>query len=258
MLSSICGQSRSCIGKSLIFQLNSNFFKVYRAGSDRFSGFAESDLSMTGLPLGSARGLEMAAATDIRPQWQVPSGGEALSCKVATSDAPAVELPARLFGGPQNFAAIRTRLADSWPSLLFTPRWVWVLRAFECGENGLAGVPPHMHLKHMPHFLNRRLDISPQDVIFCELLNKRPPAAWLLTEPADSEGSLQQLAEDCHARRTVLVLENSDSFDLVLVPRPACCQDGVAFCVFATKVGWVLTSLCCSAAFVMYPAPPHC
>ena len=71
-----------------------------------------------------------------------------------------------------------------------------------------------------------------------ELLNQRGPAAWLAAcdTDADSSAQLKRLAANCLTTGTVLVLPSQSSFDLVLVPREACTQDGVAFAAFATRV----------------------
>ena len=75
-----------------------------------------------------------------------------------------------------------------------------------------------------------------------ELLNKRGPAAWLVdaSPPGPAAGgtarTLTCLALDCLARNQVLLLRSPPAFDLVLVPREACAEDGVAFAAFATRV----------------------
>lgn len=68
-----------------------------------------------------------------------------------------------------------------------------------------------------------------------ELLNQRPPAAWVSVSGADEGGQLLQLARDCAALGTVLSLQGP-TFDLLLVPRTAGSEDGVAFAAFATRV----------------------
>lgn len=70
-----------------------------------------------------------------------------------------------------------------------------------------------------------------------ELLNRRAPAAWLaVSQEGGSDADLLQLAHDCATLSTILVLPGP-TFDLVMVPRTACRGDGVAFAVFATRVG---------------------
>lgn len=84
----------------------------------------------------------------------------------------------------------------------------------------------------------RRTDIKAEDIVLSELLNKRGPAAWLAVCESDagSAAQLKRLAADCITTGTVLVLSSQSSFDLVLVPREACAEDGVAFAAFATRV----------------------
>ncbi|PRW33197.1 Ribosome production factor 1 [Chlorella sorokiniana] len=125
---------------------------------------------------------------------------------LSTSDLAAVDLPCRLLAASaENLAALKS-VCTALPRLLATPRE----------------------------------DVRPRDVVLAELLNRRPPAAWLA---ASHDGSGQgceliQLARDCVTLDTVLVACGS-TFDLVLVPRPAAAQDGVAFAVFATRIDGV-------------------
>lgn len=74
-------------------------------------------------------------------------------------------------------------------------------------------------------------------MVLSELLNQRPPAAWVSVSPdgPDEGGALLQLARDCAALGTVLSLQGP-TFDLLLIPRTAGGEDGVAFAAFATRV----------------------
>ncbi|KAL4440042.1 hypothetical protein ABPG75_003043 [Micractinium tetrahymenae] len=114
--------------------------------------------------------------------------------------------------------------------------------------------------------LTPRNDIQAEDVVLSELLNQRGPAAWLAAPsssgPAASDSScssagsassqetegsseapgaaLVRLAQRCIERREVLVLTTQmQHFDLLLLPRQAVAEDGVAFAVFATRVDGV-------------------
>ena len=89
----------------------------------------------------------------------------------------------------------------------------------------------------------RRDDVTAEDVVLSELLNRRGPVGWLAASSTciASAAALTRLAADCGAGGSVLVLlanqrRARSAVDLVLVPREAAARDGVPFAVFATRV----------------------
>ncbi|KAI3431662.1 hypothetical protein D9Q98_004709 [Chlorella vulgaris] len=80
-----------------------------------------------------------------------------------------------------------------------------------------------------------RSDLRAKDVVLSELLNRRGPGAWLTAAPDSSSGELCLATLALNSAGTVLVLTACPSFDLILVPREACFEDGVAFAAFATR-----------------------
>jgi hypothetical protein len=185
---------------------------------------------------------------------------------ISTSDLSITDLRTQLRAATESSLAAIRCLFNGLPKALFSPRQGAVLAGggrqpllvaapttarLLCG----AGARPRWRLPaaslpdpallthlppHLPHLLPalRRTDIKAEDVVLSELLNKRGPAAWLAACDADADSSAQltRLAADCITAGTVLVLSSQSSFDLVLVPRDACTQDGVAFAAFATRV----------------------
>jgi hypothetical protein len=83
--------------------------------------------------------------------------------------------------------------------------------------------------------VRRRSDLRAKDVVLSELLNRRGPSAWLTAAPDSSSGELCLATLALNSAGTVLVLTACPSFDLILVPREACFEDGVAFAAFATR-----------------------
>ena len=211
--------------------------------------------------LSPAPGLSASAGRRLRTMSYV-----AEELVISTSDLSITDLRTQLRAATESSLAAIRCLFNGLPKALFSPRQGAVLAGggrqpllvaapttarLLCG----AGARPRRRLPaaslpdpallthlppHLPHLLPalRRTDIKAEDVVLSELLNKRGPAAWLAACDADADSSAQltRLAADCITAGTVLVLSSQSSFDLVLVPREACTQDGVAFAAFATRM----------------------
>lgn len=232
---------------------------------------------------------------------------------LSTSDLAAVDLPCRLLAASaENLTALKS-VCTALPRLLVTPRSFSAaagsftapsVQRRQPARLPLACRLPPLHASNAPRECYTqptlapprpppcREDVRPNDVVLAELLNRRPPAAWLAASHDGSGGGqaceliqlvrlaggcrscsccrsrathsavvplhaaskvarnrcalpttrsprprfpTQLQARDCVTLDTVLVARGS-TFDLVLVPRPAAAQDGVAFAVFPTRV----------------------